>query len=76
MADSPRLPTLADFPLGTEFVVYEFDTPLAQVPGLGWVCWWGGVQRKFDPRGRLKPDNNWTADSFEQWVGLISDTLK
>lgn len=76
MSENPRLPVVAEFPPGTEFVIYEFDSPLANIPGTGWVSWWGGVQRPINPRGRLKPDNNWNADSFEQWLGVIEATMK
>ncbi|MGE0384916.1 MAG: hypothetical protein AB7Q97_09325 [Gammaproteobacteria bacterium] len=75
MNTKPRLPAAADFPVDTEFVIYEFDIPLANVPGRGWFSWWGGVERPFDPRGRLKPDNNWNADSFEQWLATVQATM-
>ncbi|MEQ1775661.1 MAG: hypothetical protein ABL891_17930 [Burkholderiales bacterium] len=76
MSENPRLPAASDFPPGTEFVIYEFDSPLANVPGKGWFSWWGGVPRPYDPKGKLKPDNNWNADSFEQWRAVIEATLK
>ena len=76
MPDIPRLPTADQFPAGTEFVIYEFDSPLANVPGLGWQSWWGGVARPYEPRGKLKPDNNWNADSFEQWLEVVEATIK
>lgn len=74
MSDDPRLPKASDFPPGTAFVIKEFDTPLAQVPGQGWICWWGGAPRPYDPRS-LKVDNNWLADSFEEWVGIVAESL-
>ena len=46
------------------------------MPGQGWFSWWGGVPRPYDPRGRLKSGNNWTADSFEEWAALIAATIK
>lgn len=76
MDKTPRLPVVEDFPPGTEFVIYEFDSPLVNVPGAGWFSWWGGVARPYNPVGRLKPDNNWTADSFEQWVALVAATME
>ena len=33
MSTESRLPAAADFPAHTEFVIYEFDMPLANVPG-------------------------------------------
>lgn len=75
MSKESCLPALSDFPAHTEFVIYEFDMPLANVPGKGWSSWWGGVERPYDPVGRLKPDNNWTADSFEHWLSIIKATL-
>jgi len=69
-----RLPTISDFPAGTEFVIKEFDVPLACVPGRGWFNWFGGVPRPYDVSA-LKVDNNWTADSFEQWVEVVKDSL-
>ena len=35
MSETPRLPALSEFPPGTEFVIYEFDSPLANVPDKG-----------------------------------------
>ena len=76
MSVPPRLPVASDFPPGTEFVIYEFDSPLVNVPGQGWFSWWGGVPRPYNPVGRLKPDNNWNADSFEEWLGVIAATME
>jgi hypothetical protein len=76
MSIPPRLPVATDFPPGTEFVIYEFDRPLANVPGKGWFTWWGGVARPFNPVGRLKPDNNWNAGTFEEWISVIAATMK
>jgi hypothetical protein len=69
-----RLPKASDFPPGTEFVIKEFDVPLANVPGEGWVNWWGGSPSPYDVK-MLKVDNNWPADSFEQWVKIVEDNL-
>ncbi|MBI4207643.1 MAG: hypothetical protein HY527_21695 [Betaproteobacteria bacterium] len=74
MSDDPRLPKVSDFPPGTAFMIKEFDVPLARVPGQGWVCWYGGTPRPYDPRS-LKVDNNWLADSFEEWVGVVAESL-
>lgn len=65
----------ADFPPGTAFVIYEFDMPLVSIPGKGWFSYWHGVPIPYDPRGRLKPDNNWNADSFAQWIAVIEATM-
>jgi hypothetical protein len=73
--NDPQLPTAADFPAGTEFVIKEFDVPLAHVPGRGWLNWFGGVPRPYDPAA-LKPGNNWPAGSFGQWIEIVKDSLK
>jgi len=75
MSDNPRLPKASDFPPGTEFVIKEFDVPLAFVPSKGWFNWFGGVPRAYDA-GFLRVDNNWTADSFEEWVGIVEASLR
>ena len=69
------LPQASDFPPGTEFVIKEFDVPLVWVPHQGWFIWYGGTPRPYDPT-HLKIDNNWPADSFEQWVGIVEASLK
>ena len=74
MSNDPRLPKYADFPPGTEFVIKEFDVPLARVPGRGWFNWFGGAPRPYDP-GRLRVDNNWPAESFEDWVRVVEESL-
>lgn len=74
----PRVPTLSEFPAGTEFMVKEFDVPLARLPGddnCAWVNWYGGKPRPFDVQ-RLKVGNNWPADSFESWAALVKVSLK
>lgn len=73
--NTPRLPTAADFPAGTQFVIKEFDVPLACVPGRGWFNWFGGTLRPYDANA-LQPGNNWPADSFEQWLEIVKDSLK
>jgi hypothetical protein len=75
MRDDPRLPKASDFPTGTTFVIKEFDVPLAYVPSKGWFNWYGGSPRPYDVTG-LKPGNNWAADSFEQWLGIVEASLK
>jgi hypothetical protein len=74
----PRVPTLSEFPAGTEFIVKEFDVPLARIPGDGhciWVNWYGGRPRPFDVTW-LKVDNNWSVDSFESWAALVKASFK
>jgi hypothetical protein len=75
MSDNAALPKASDFPRGTTFVIKEFDVPLAWIPGQGWVNWFGGVPRPYDPSS-LKVDNNWPADSFEEWVQIVEASLK
>ena len=70
-----RLPQASDFPPGTEFVIKEFDVPLVQMPDGGWFNWWGGSPSRYDEK-MLKVDNNWPADSFEQWVRIIEASMK
>jgi hypothetical protein len=64
------LPTASDFPPGTEFVIKEFDVPLVHVPGKGWFNWFGGVPCEYDPSA-LRADNNWPAESFEEWLRVV-----
>ncbi len=68
-------PKASDFPIGTAFVIKECDVPLAYVPGKGWFNWYGGSPRPYDVSG-LKPGNNWPAESFEQWLGIVEASLK
>ena len=69
-----QAPRASDFPPGTRFVIREFDVPLAYVPGEGWFNWFGGSPKPYDDT-RLRVDNNWPAESFEEWVAVIRDTL-
>lgn len=75
MSDNPVLPKISDFPAGTEFVIKEFDVPLVWIPGKGWFNWFGGTPRPYDVNS-LKVDNNWPADSFEEWVEIVEASLK
>lgn len=74
MSDNPLLPKASDFPVGTEFVIKEFDVPLSRAPGQGWFNWFGGTPRPYE--GSLRVDNNWPADSFEEWVAIVEASLK
>lgn len=74
MSNHPQLPKSTDFPPGTEFVIKEFDVPLARVPGRGWFNWLGGAPRPYDP-SHLRADNNWPAESFEEWVRVVGESL-
>jgi hypothetical protein len=77
-SDHPRVPKLSDFPPGTRFVIKEFDVPLASIPAgdqCKWVNWYGGIPRPYDAIW-LKVDNNWPAESFEEWIALISASIK
>jgi len=76
--DHPRVPQSSDFPVGTRFIIKEFDVPIAGIPSADrfiWVNWYGGVEHPYDVRW-LKVDNNWPAGSFEEWAALISDSIK
>lgn len=74
MNDDPCLPKASDFPPGTVFIIREFDVPLVQIPGQGWFNWFGGKPRPYDVTA-LRVDNNWPADSFDEWLRLIKDSL-
>lgn len=75
MSENLQLPKPADFPLGTEFLIKEFDVPLVHIPGQGWFNWFGGSPRPYDA-SRLRVDNNWPAESFEEWVAVVKASLK
>ncbi|MGE8361497.1 hypothetical protein [Pseudomonas sp.] len=66
---------LPRFPEGTCLYIKEFDVPLAHVPGQGWVNWFGGSPRAYDPAG-LKPGNHWPAASWDAWVEVLQASLK
>lgn len=72
-----RIPHESEFPLGTRFVIKEFDVPLVQIPaGDSWVWlnWFGGVPRPYD-ESRLDPGNNWAAESFAEWAKIVADSI-
>lgn len=74
----PRVPTLSEFPAGTEFIVKESNVPLARIPGDGhciWVNWYGGKACPFDVAW-LKLDNNWSVKSFDSWEKVVKASLK
>jgi hypothetical protein len=75
MSDSRSLPDASDFPSGTAFVIKEFDVPLVRLPDGGWFNWFGGTPRPYDVTA-LHVDNNWPADSFEEWVGIVEKSLE
>jgi hypothetical protein len=75
MVNNPRIPEASDFPPDAVFVIKEFDVPLVQIPNRGWFNWFGGYPRPYDVTA-LHVDNNWHADSFEQWVRLVKDSLQ
>lgn len=72
--DDRSLPSRDAFPDGTRFVIKEFDVPLAQVPGQGWINWYGGHPRPYDVTS-LVPGNHWDAGSFDEWLALIRGSL-
>jgi hypothetical protein len=75
LMDDPRpLPKVTDFLPGTSFVIKEFNVPLVQVPGGAWFNWFGGRPRPYDVTA-LRVDNNWPAESFEEWVGIVAESL-
>ena len=56
-------------------MVKEFDVPLARVPRQGWFNWFGGEPRPYDERD-LRVDNNWPAESFEEWIRVVEASLR
>lgn len=68
------LPTESDFPNGTEFVIKEFDVPLAHLPQEGWFNWYGGRPQTYDV-SRLKPGNHWDAESFDAWLEIVKASM-
>ena len=75
MSDKLQLPKRSDFPPGSEFVIKEFDLPLVRIPDRGWFNWYGGSPRPYDV-SFLRVDNNWPAESFDEWIGVIQASLK
>ena len=75
MSDKLQLPKSSDFPPGSEFVIKEFDLPLVRIPDRGWFNWYGGSPLPYDV-GFLRVDNNWPAESFDEWIGVIQASLK
>ena len=55
-------------------MIKEFDVPLVRVPGRGWFNWFGGMPRPYDV-SFLRVDNNWPAESFEEWAGVVAASL-
>jgi hypothetical protein len=73
-----RIPMRSEFPEGTDFLIKEFDVPIARIPGTSscsYVNWYGGHPRPYEARW-LKVDNNWSAESFEEWCALIQASIK
>lgn len=75
MSDAPKLPKESDFPPGTVFYIKEFDVPLVHLPDNQWFNWFGGERRPYDVTA-LRVDNNWQANSFEEWLEVVRDSLK
>lgn len=75
MNDFESLPKATDFPPGTMFVIKESDVPLVQMPSGAWFNWFGGNPRPYDVTA-LRVDNNGQADSFEEWIGIVAESLK
>jgi len=68
------LPKPGDFPDGTEFYIKEFDVPLELTPDNKWFNWSGGKPKPYDVKF-LKPDNNWLADSFVEWLKIVEESV-
>ena len=75
MGELPRVPQPSEFPVGTEFVIKEFDVPLVWIPKRGWFNWFGGRSQAYDAN-MLKPGNNWLAKSFDEWARVVTNSLQ
>jgi hypothetical protein len=75
MSDDAQLPKSSDFPPETRFVIKEFDVPLVRLPTGVWFNWFGGKPRPYD-ESALRIDNNWPAESFEEWLAVVEASLK
>lgn len=71
MSDNAQLPIRSDFPDEAEFVIKEFDVPLVRLPDGSWFNWFGGAPNPYDSSS-LRVDNNWPADSFEEWIAIVA----
>ncbi|MCL1090971.1 hypothetical protein L2744_15455 [Shewanella profunda] len=74
-----ELPKRSDFPTGTEFYIFEWDLPLSKEPSIdgksvSYFNWYGGTKRPY-PAERLKIDNNWRAESYDEWVSIIEQSI-
>lgn len=75
MTDEMKLPQPSDFPDGTMFYIKQFDVPLVHTPSNEWFNWFGGKPHPYDVTN-LKLGNNWLAESFEEWVGVVAESMK
>ena len=66
-----KVPARTDFPEGCMFYIKEFDLPLVHGVNGGWESWYGGRPRKYDSSA-LRVDNNWQAESFEEWAEVVA----
>ena len=76
MFNRKKLPIESDFSRSTEFYIYDWDIPLTKETnndgiGVQYFNWLDGTKKPF-PIESLKIDNNWPAESFNQWVSNIN----
>jgi hypothetical protein len=71
---NPPLPLSSDFPSGTSFVIKEFDVPLVHMLTGQWFNWFGGKPTPYDST-RLRVDNHWPAESFDEWLNVVKGSL-
>ena len=74
-----KLPNVTDFPSGTKFYIFEWDIPLSKEPNgdgktVSYFNWYGAKKRPY-PVEKLTLDNNWPADSYEQWVKIVEKSI-
>jgi len=70
-----KLPKESNFPKGTTFIIKEWDVPLIYIPQQGYFNWYGGKATPYDDKW-LKIDNNVNADSFEEWLNVLKNSIK
>jgi len=73
--DRVKIPKRSDFPEGCMFYIKEFDVPLVHGINGGWVNWYGGRPRAYDSAS-LRVDNNWLAESFEEWAEIAAKSIR
>jgi len=79
MTKKEYLPKESDFPVGTRFLIMEWDVPLSKQTSddgktAAYFNWYGGNPSSYSAE-HLKIDNNWPADSFSHWLDIVKDSM-